>query len=85
MATKTISLELDAYERLRRFKLSPRESFSEVVRRAVWPDAPPRAADILADFRARMRNPRNLPDDEVLDSADKAQATPRRSESKWSS
>ncbi len=33
MATKTLTLELDAYERLRRAKRSPRESFSEVVRR----------------------------------------------------
>lgn len=33
MATKTISLELDAYEKLRRSKLEG-ESFSAVVRRA---------------------------------------------------
>lgn len=33
MATKTISLELDAYEKLRSAKNFPRESFSEVVRR----------------------------------------------------
>ena len=33
MATKTITLEVDAYERLKQAKLSPRESFSEVVRR----------------------------------------------------
>lgn len=33
MPTKTITLELDAYERLRAAKRSPRESFSEVVRR----------------------------------------------------
>ena len=33
MATKTITLEPDAYERLKRAKGSPRESFSEVVRR----------------------------------------------------
>ena len=33
MPTKTISLELDAYEKLRRAKRFPRESFSEVVRR----------------------------------------------------
>lgn len=34
MATKTISLELDAYEKLRAAKRSERESFSSVVRRA---------------------------------------------------
>ncbi len=39
MATKTITLELDAYEKLRRVKRGG-ESFTEVVRRAVWVDAP---------------------------------------------
>lgn len=38
MATKTISLRLDAYDRLRRARLHPRESFTEVVLRAQWPD-----------------------------------------------
>jgi hypothetical protein len=51
MATKTISLELDAYERLRAFK-RPGESFSEVVRRAVFPDVPPKGDDLLAYFRS---------------------------------
>jgi predicted CopG family antitoxin len=36
MATKTITLELDAYEKLRAAKRG-RESFSSVVRRAVIP------------------------------------------------
>jgi hypothetical protein len=85
MATKTISLELDAYERLRRFKHSARESFSGVVRRAVWPDAPPRAADILADFRVRMRNPESLPSETTLNALDEAQTDPRHSSSKWTS
>jgi hypothetical protein len=39
MATKTITLELDAYEKLRHAKRGG-ESFTEVVRRAVWVDAP---------------------------------------------
>ena len=39
MATKTITLELDAYEKLRQVKRGG-ESFTEVVRRAVWLDAP---------------------------------------------
>ena len=37
MPTKTITLELDAYEKLRRAKRFPRESFSEVVRRLPVP------------------------------------------------
>ena len=37
MPTKTITLELDAYERLKAAKRFPRESFSEVVRRLPIP------------------------------------------------
>jgi hypothetical protein len=33
MATKTISIEIDVYERLRALKASPSESFSQVLRR----------------------------------------------------
>jgi len=39
MATNTITLELDAYEKLRSAKRRG-ESFTEVVRRAVLTDAP---------------------------------------------
>lgn len=46
MATKTISIDLDAYERLRRARRSRSESFSMVIKRAVWP-APPRTAGAL--------------------------------------
>jgi predicted CopG family antitoxin len=47
MATKTISLELDAYERLRRAKREG-ESFSGVVRRARFGPADSRGSSILA-------------------------------------
>lgn len=47
MATKTISLEIDAYERLRGAKLGERESFSAVVRRAVFPPPAHSSAAIL--------------------------------------
>jgi len=47
MATKTISLELDAYELLRRAKREG-ESFSGVVRRARFGPADARGSSILA-------------------------------------
>lgn len=47
MATKTISLELDAYERLKRAKREG-ESFSGVVRRARFGPADARGSSILA-------------------------------------
>lgn len=50
MATKTITLEMDAYERLRSAKRAG-ESFSEVVRRALFPDSAPTGADLLGYFR----------------------------------
>jgi len=46
MATKTISLELDAYEKLRRAKREG-ESFSAVVRRANFGPADAKGASIL--------------------------------------
>lgn len=39
MATKTISIDLAAYDRLRRARLQPDESFSRVIKRGRW-DAP---------------------------------------------
>lgn len=36
VATKTISVDLEAYERLRAARRSPDESFSQVIKRAHW-------------------------------------------------
>jgi len=55
MATKTISLEIDAYEKLRGAKRRERESFSSVVRRARWDDLAPSAGEILAGLLAKVR------------------------------
>ena len=51
MATKTISLKLEAYERLRSARVTPDESFSRVILRAEWPNS----AMSAADFQERCR------------------------------
>ena len=53
MATKTITLEIDAYERLKRAKRTPRESFSEVVRRLPMPAGAITAGQYLVLARER--------------------------------
>ena len=50
MATKTISLKIEAWERLRRARRSPDESFSEVVMRAQWPEVGITGGELLAQY-----------------------------------
>ncbi len=52
MASKTISLHLDAYERLRSARRTPSESFSSVVMRADWPELGITGAELLAALGA---------------------------------
>jgi len=48
MATKTISIDLAAYERLTRARVNERESFSKVIKRALWP-TPKSSGRAIAD------------------------------------
>jgi predicted CopG family antitoxin len=52
MATKTISIEIDAYELLVREKRDPRESFSRVIRRVLSERPALTAGDLLAAMEA---------------------------------
>lgn len=53
MASKTISLRIEAYQRLLRAKRSPRESFSDVVMRAHWDEEVVTAGEYLRLVRER--------------------------------
>ena len=52
MSTKTVSLKIEAYERLRAARRYPAESFSEVVLRANWPEDTTTGRELLASCRA---------------------------------
>lgn len=53
MPSKTISLRVEAYEKLRRARLHPTESFSDVVMRARWDEQTISGGELLARVRER--------------------------------
>jgi len=72
MATKTISVSLEAYERLSSARSTERESFSKVICRAVWPEKEGTAGDLLK----RIQGGESAADLDFLDEAQKADAPP---------
>ncbi len=81
MATKTISLDLEAYERLSAARKHQRESFSKVVKRAVWPAQSGTAGDLLA-WRNGLEG---AVDEKVLNRLDALQECDQPPENKWQS
>ena len=79
MATKTISLRLEAYERLRRARRTPDESFSEVVLRATWPELGITGGELLAAYE---KEGPHLPPD-ALDRIDEAKRLDEPPVDKW--
>ena len=85
MAVKTISLELDAYEKLRRAKRGPRDSFSNVVRRGRWDDLPLTAGEVLESLKTLVKEePETLLDERTLREMDRRKRTVRR-KTRWES
>jgi len=81
MATKTISLKIDAYERLRQARRHADESFSEVVMRAEWPEMGITARELREVYRTQ--GPALSAD--ALDRVEAALREDRPPEDKWAS
>lgn len=79
MGTKNISISDDAYQRLRRARRHPRESFSQVIRRGRWDNEPAIAGSWLEAFDEAP-----VVSDEVLEALEKNQKTDRPPKDKWS-
>ena len=78
MATKTISIDLVAYEKLSAAKLGPGDSFSQVIRRAKW-DQAPKTCGALLDALGGMP----VADDAVLERLEAAQTQDSPPDDPW--
>ncbi|BBZ40268.1 antitoxin VapB family protein [Mycobacterium conspicuum] len=80
MARKTISIDSEAYERLRAARRSPGESFSRVIKRAYWRNEFATTATLL-DALAELPTV----SDDVFERLDKAQHPDAPPEDSWHS
>ncbi len=76
MATKTLSVDEEAYRILARARKAPDESFSKVIKRARWDGGLRRCRDVLSRARGDM-------DPKVLDRLDRAQKDDRPPDDPW--
>lgn len=79
MATKTISLTVEAYERLRSARRSANESFTDVVLRAQWPERGMTGGELLSWIASE---PVRFSETE-LDALDRVLADDRPPEDPW--
>jgi predicted CopG family antitoxin len=78
MATKTISIDLSAYERLTRARVHERESFSKVIKRALWPTPKSSGRAIAEALDSMARAPV-----EVIDTLEENQALDKPPVDRW--
>ena len=79
MATKTISLRVEAYEKLRRARSHASESFSDVVMRARWDEQTVTGRALLTLVRERGA----LYDGDELDAIDEMKSKGKAPAYKW--
>ncbi|HMO17965.1 MAG TPA: antitoxin VapB family protein [Oligoflexia bacterium] len=82
MATKTISIELDVYDKLKAQKRDSRESFSQVLRRAHWGERSSTGVDLLNWIESRKKA-KSVLDLDTLDRLSEAQKKDKLPDSKW--
>ncbi|MFW5883546.1 MAG: antitoxin VapB family protein [Verrucomicrobiota bacterium] len=76
MATKTLSVDEEAYRKLVRAREHRRESFSQVIKRATWNAGQKRCGDLL-------HNVTGIPSEETLAYLERAQLEDSKPEDKW--
>lgn len=69
MGFRTISLSEDAYRILKRAKRSPRESFTEVVRRANWDEPAETMGEALDSLEEEFGGGKSAVSDEELETS----------------
>jgi predicted CopG family antitoxin len=79
MAVKTVSLKMEAYERLRAARRYPGESFSEVILRARWPEDTLTGRELLRRYETHGASFT----DKQLEAVEAAVAADRPPEDKW--
>ena len=70
MATKTISIDLEAHRKLSAARRSPKESFSQVIRRARWDAEGPATGKELLSVMSHLPKA----DDELIHALEATQA-----------
>lgn len=78
MATKTISIDMEAYEKLRQVRARSNESFSQVIKRGHWNRPQSTAAILLERLETSP-----LPEDRTLDYLEDAQADDQPPWNSW--
>ena len=80
MAVKTITIDMEAYERLARARLDAGESFSRVIKRARWEESAATGRAWAEGFRSFPQSPR-----EALDAIEANQKSDLPPDNPWTS